>query len=70
MYKAVDSGGKIFVPSLTYGHEPWIVTERLRLWTQEVVMSSLWRMAELSLSSLPHRQAPGEVIRASYYDAS
>ncbi|KAL6462549.1 hypothetical protein MHYP_G00289710 [Metynnis hypsauchen] len=39
----------IYVPTLTYGHELWVVTERTRSWIQVAEMSFLRRVAGLSL---------------------
>ena len=39
----------IYIPSLTYGHELWVVTERIRSQIQAAEMSFLRRVAELSL---------------------
>ncbi|MDF4981257.1 hypothetical protein P3565_23090, partial [Vibrio parahaemolyticus] len=39
----------IYVPTLTYGHKPWVVTERTRSQVQAAKMSFLRRMAGLSL---------------------
>ncbi|TWW68384.1 hypothetical protein D4764_19G0001820 [Takifugu flavidus] len=39
----------IFVPTLTYGHELWVMTERTRSWVQAAEMSFLRRVAGLSL---------------------
>ncbi|KAK0140999.1 hypothetical protein N1851_021987 [Merluccius polli] len=39
----------IYVPTLTYGHELWVVTERTRLRIQAAEMSFLRRVAGLSL---------------------
>uniref|UniRef100_A0A8C6NNI1 Reverse transcriptase domain-containing protein n=1 Tax=Nothobranchius furzeri TaxID=105023 RepID=A0A8C6NNI1_NOTFU len=39
----------IYVPTLNYGHELWVVTERTRLQIQAVEMSFLRRVARLSL---------------------
>ena len=53
----------IFVPTLTYGHELWVVTERTRSWVQAAEMSFLCRVARLSLrdrvSSSPIREELG-----------
>ncbi len=38
------------VPTLTYGHKLWVVTERMRLWIQAAKMSFLCKVAGLSLS--------------------
>ncbi len=38
-----------YVPTLTYGHELWVVTERTRLQVQAAEMSFLCRVAGLSL---------------------
>lgn len=38
------------VPNFTYGHELWIVTERMRLWIQAAKMTFLHRVAGLSLT--------------------
>lgn len=39
----------IYVPTLTYDHNLWVVTNRLRLWIQVAEMSLLHRVAGLSL---------------------
>ncbi|MDF4350667.1 hypothetical protein P3435_23365 [Vibrio parahaemolyticus] len=39
----------IYVPTLTYGHELWVVTERTRLRVQAAEVSFLRRVAGLSL---------------------
>ncbi len=39
----------IYVPTLTYGHELWVVTERMRLQIQTAEISFLRRVAGLSL---------------------
>jgi len=39
----------IYIPTLTYGHELWVVTKRMRLWIQAFEMSFLRRLAGLSL---------------------
>ena len=39
----------IFVRTLTYGHERWVMTERMRLWVQAAVMGFLRRVAGVSL---------------------
>jgi len=39
----------VYVPTLTYGHELWVVTERMRLRIQATKMSFLRRVAGLSL---------------------
>ncbi|XP_070404401.1 uncharacterized protein [Nothobranchius furzeri] len=39
----------IYIPTLTYGHELWVVTERTRLRIQEAEISFLCRVAGLSL---------------------
>lgn len=39
----------IFVPTLTHGHELWVVIERMRLRIQVAKMSFLHRVAALSL---------------------
>ena len=39
----------IYVPTLTYGHELWVVTERMRSRIQAAEMSFLCRVAGLSL---------------------
>ncbi|TWW77398.1 R2DM Retrovirus-related Pol polyprotein from type II retrotransposable element [Takifugu flavidus] len=55
----------IFVPTLTYGHELWVMTERTRSRVQAAEMSFLRRVAGLSLRDrdAPGR-LPGEVFRA------
>lgn len=35
----------IYIPNLTYSHEPWVNTERMRFWIQVVEMSFLHRVA-------------------------
>lgn len=39
----------IYVPTLTHGHELWVVTYRMRLEIQAAEMSFLQRVAEVSL---------------------
>ncbi|TWW77030.1 hypothetical protein D4764_12G0004200 [Takifugu flavidus] len=39
----------IFVPTLTYGHELWVMTERTKSWVQAAEMSFLRMVAGLSL---------------------
>ena len=39
----------IFVPTLTYGHELWVVTEKMRFQIQVVEMGFLHRVARVSL---------------------
>ncbi|KAK3557834.1 hypothetical protein QTP86_003172 [Hemibagrus guttatus] len=39
----------IYVPTLTYGHELWVMTERVRSWIQAAEMSFLRRVAGRSL---------------------
>ncbi|KAK3555164.1 hypothetical protein QTP86_010048 [Hemibagrus guttatus] len=39
----------IYVPTLTYGHEPWVMTERVRSRIQAAEMSFLRRVAGCSL---------------------
>ena len=39
----------IFVPTITYGHEFWVVTKRMRSRVQAAEMTSLRRVAGLSL---------------------
>ncbi|TWW67435.1 Ubiquitin carboxyl-terminal hydrolase CYLD [Takifugu flavidus] len=46
----------IFVPTLTYGHELWVMTERTRSRVQAAEMSFLRRVAGLSLRD---RETPG-----------
>ncbi|KAK3528727.1 hypothetical protein QTP70_010164 [Hemibagrus guttatus] len=38
-----------YVPTLTYGHEVWVMTERIRSWIQVAEMSFLCRVAGRSL---------------------
>ncbi|KAI3355759.1 hypothetical protein L3Q82_004331 [Scortum barcoo] len=47
----------IYVPTLTYGHELWVMTERTRSWIQAAEMSFLRRVAGRSLEI-------GEVFQA------
>ncbi|XP_048870381.1 uncharacterized protein LOC125742436 [Brienomyrus brachyistius] len=39
----------IFVPTLTYGHQLWVMTERMGLWLQAAKMRFLRRVSGLSL---------------------
>jgi len=39
----------IYIPTLTYGHELWVVTRRMRLRIQAAEMSFLCRVPEFSL---------------------
>lgn len=40
----------VYVPTLTCGHELWVVTERTRSWIQAAEISFLRRVAGLSFS--------------------
>ncbi|TWW80939.1 hypothetical protein D4764_01G0007540 [Takifugu flavidus] len=55
----------IFVPTLTYGHELWVMTERTRSRVQAAEMSFLvgWLGSPLEIGMPPGR-LPGEVFRA------
>ena len=37
----------LFVPTLTYGHKLWVVTERTRLWVQAAEMGFLCRVEKV-----------------------
>uniref|UniRef100_A0A8C6M0A0 Reverse transcriptase domain-containing protein n=1 Tax=Nothobranchius furzeri TaxID=105023 RepID=A0A8C6M0A0_NOTFU len=50
----------IYVPTLTYGHELWVVTERTRLRIQAAKMSFLRRVAGLSLRHRVRSSVIGE----------
>lgn len=39
----------IYVPTLTYVHELWVVTKGMRFWIQPAEMSFIYRVAGLSL---------------------
>ncbi len=39
----------VFVPSLTYGHEEWVMTKRMRSRIQAAEMHFLWRVDGLSI---------------------
>ena len=39
----------VYVPTLTYGHKLWVVTERMRSRIQAAEMNLLWRVSGLSL---------------------
>ncbi|KAK3514973.1 hypothetical protein QTP70_000742 [Hemibagrus guttatus] len=76
----------IYVPTLTYGHELWVMTERVRSRIQAAEMSFLRRVAGRSLrdrvelchtrgarsraAAPPHRKGAVEVAWASVSDAS
>ncbi|KAK3554501.1 hypothetical protein QTP70_024406, partial [Hemibagrus guttatus] len=76
----------IYVPTLPYGHELWVMTERIRSRIQAAEISFLHRVAGRSLregkelchlggarsraAAPPHRKGPVEVARASVSDAS
>ncbi|KAK3544846.1 hypothetical protein QTP86_027521 [Hemibagrus guttatus] len=76
----------IYVPTLTYGHELWVMTERVRSRIQAAEMGFLRRVAGRSLrdrvrssvtrearsraAAPPHRKGTVEVARASVSDAS
>ncbi|CAI5677887.1 unnamed protein product [Oreochromis niloticus] len=53
----------IYVPTLTYGHELWVVTERTRLRIQAAEMSFLRRVAGLSLRDRLRSSAIWEGLR-------
>ncbi|TWW66924.1 hypothetical protein D4764_20G0009560 [Takifugu flavidus] len=52
----------IFVPTLTYSHERWVMTERTRSWVQAAEMSFLCRVAGLSLRDRVRRSAIREEL--------
>ncbi|KAK3574287.1 hypothetical protein QTP86_004367 [Hemibagrus guttatus] len=55
----------IYVPTLTYGHELWVMTKRVRSRIQVAEMSFLRRVAGRSLRDrIPPGRLPGEVFRA------
>ncbi|KAK3518107.1 hypothetical protein QTP70_033333 [Hemibagrus guttatus] len=74
----------IYIPTLTYGHELWVMTERVRSRIHAAEMSFLRRVAGRSLgdrvrspggarsraAAPPHRKGAVEVARASVSDAS
>ncbi len=65
----------IYVPTLTYGHELWIMTERTSSRIQAAEMRFLRRVAGRSLrdrvrSSVTREELRVEVARASFPDAS
>ncbi|KAK3563883.1 hypothetical protein QTP86_004822 [Hemibagrus guttatus] len=47
----------IYVPTLTYGHDLWFITERTRSWIQVAEMSFLRRVAGRSLRDLSPRRS-------------
>ncbi|CAM1332352.1 Uncharacterised protein r2_g4147 [Pycnogonum litorale] len=53
----------VFVPILTYGHEPWVMTERTRSRIEAAEMAFLRRISELTMldkvRSLEVRDSPG-----------
>ncbi|TWW62062.1 hypothetical protein D4764_04G0007090 [Takifugu flavidus] len=49
LHRSVVIYRSIFVPTLTYGHELWVMTERTRSRVQAAEMSFLRRVAGLSL---------------------
>uniref|UniRef100_A0A669C5T3 Reverse transcriptase domain-containing protein n=1 Tax=Oreochromis niloticus TaxID=8128 RepID=A0A669C5T3_ORENI len=53
----------IYVPTLTYGHELWVVTERTRLRIQATEMGFLRRVAGLSLGDRVRSSAIREGLR-------
>ena len=57
---------KIFVPTLTYGHEFWVLTERMRLRTQTTEMSFLHRVAGLSLGNKMRSSVIWERLRVEF----
>ena len=64
----------IFVPTLTYGHELWVVTERTRSRVQAAEMSFLRRVAGLSLTVRTHQTrlkmiTPQDYIQSQCKDA-
>lgn len=51
-FRQADRGGETLnlpVPTLTYGLQLWVMTERMRLWIQVALLSFLCRVAGLSL---------------------
>ena len=50
----------IYVPTLTYGHELWVMTERIRSRIQAAEMSLLRRVARRSLRDTVRSSVTGE----------
>ena len=61
----------IYILTFTYGHELWVMTERIRSRIQAAVMSFLCHPggARSRAAATPHREEPTEVARASVSDA-
>ena len=53
----------IYVPTLIYGHELWVMTERTRSWIQAAKMSFLSRVAGCSLRDRVRSSAAREELR-------
>ncbi|KAK3523662.1 hypothetical protein QTP70_006725 [Hemibagrus guttatus] len=53
----------IYVPTLTYGHELWVMTERVRSWIQAAEMSFLRRVAGRSLRDRVRSSVTREELR-------
>ncbi|KAK3524961.1 hypothetical protein QTP86_011742 [Hemibagrus guttatus] len=53
----------IYVPTLTYGHELWVMTERVRSWIQKAEMSFLHRVAGCSLRDRVRSSVTREELR-------
>lgn len=73
----------MYVPTLTYGHELWVMTNRMRLWIQATWNESVSRLSlrnrvkgldirrELGVRALLlYIKEPAEVVCASYQDAT
>ncbi|KAK3516360.1 hypothetical protein QTP70_009415 [Hemibagrus guttatus] len=60
----------IYVPTLTYGHELWVMTERLRSRIQAAEMSFLRRVAGRSLRDRVRRSVTREELGVDVSDAS
>ncbi len=58
----------IFVPSLTYGHEGWVMTERIRLQIRVAEMGFLRRVAGVSLRDKVRSSVIWEELEVEWRD--
>ena len=57
----------VFVPILTYGHESWVMTERVRSQVQASEMKFLRRIEGVKLFNKVHSSEIGKSLKSSRY---
>ena len=57
----------VFVPILTYGHEPWVITKRILSQVQAKKMGILWRFNSVTLCGKKHSCGTRKVLNVNYF---